>query len=103
MARESYNDLILQLGDLARERLANKSNPPRTMEAAQLSGPMRLLIEIVAERSRRTPNDFAVRILVGAVLGAGIAVMFAAMQDPQADIVVLLDEAMAQLEAGLPM
>ena len=34
MARESYNDLILQLGDLARERLANKANPPRTMEAA---------------------------------------------------------------------
>lgn len=32
MARESYNDLIMQLGDLARERLANKQNPPRTME-----------------------------------------------------------------------
>jgi hypothetical protein len=32
MARESYNDLIMQLGDLARERLANKPNPPRTME-----------------------------------------------------------------------
>ncbi len=31
MARESYNDLIMQLGDLARERLANKPSPPRTM------------------------------------------------------------------------
>jgi DNA repair exonuclease SbcCD ATPase subunit len=29
---ESYNDLIFQLGDLARDRLAGKPNCPRTME-----------------------------------------------------------------------
>jgi seryl-tRNA synthetase len=33
MARESYNDLIFQLGDLAREHLADAKNPPRAMEA----------------------------------------------------------------------
>ncbi|MEW6431951.1 MAG: hypothetical protein AB1730_10630 [Myxococcota bacterium] len=33
MARESYNDLIFQLGDLAREHLADAKNPPKTMEA----------------------------------------------------------------------
>lgn len=32
MAKESYDDLIFQLGDLARERLANRPNPPRSME-----------------------------------------------------------------------
>lgn len=32
MARESYNDLIFQLGDLARDHLAEAKNPPRTME-----------------------------------------------------------------------
>ncbi len=32
MARESYKDLIMQLGDLARERLASKANPPQAME-----------------------------------------------------------------------
>ena len=32
MARETYNDLIFQLGDLARERLGNKPNLPRSME-----------------------------------------------------------------------
>ncbi len=32
MAKESYNDLIFQLGDLARDRLAGKPNCPRTME-----------------------------------------------------------------------
>ena len=29
---ESYNDLIFQLGDLARDRLAGKPNCPRTMD-----------------------------------------------------------------------
>lgn len=33
MARESYNDLIFQLGDLAREHLADAKNPPKAMEA----------------------------------------------------------------------
>ena len=33
MAKESYNDLIFQLGDLAREHLADTKNPPRTMAA----------------------------------------------------------------------
>lgn len=33
MAAESYNDLIFQLGDLAREHLAEAKNPPRAMEA----------------------------------------------------------------------
>ncbi|GMU61414.1 MAG: hypothetical protein AMXMBFR34_31770 [Myxococcaceae bacterium] len=32
MARESYNDLVYELGDLAREHLAEAKNPPRTME-----------------------------------------------------------------------
>lgn len=32
MARESYNDLIFQLGDLARERLANKPTAPQSMQ-----------------------------------------------------------------------
>jgi hypothetical protein len=34
MARDTYDELILQLGDLARERLANKPNPPQAMEQA---------------------------------------------------------------------
>lgn len=32
MAKESYNDLIFQLGDLARDRLPGKPNCPRTMD-----------------------------------------------------------------------
>src|SRR3954470_13731024 len=32
MAKESYNDLIFQLGDLARDRLPGKPNCPRSMD-----------------------------------------------------------------------
>jgi chromosome segregation ATPase len=32
MAKESYNDLIFQLGDLSRDRLPGKPNCPRTMD-----------------------------------------------------------------------
>ena len=32
MAKESYDELIFQLGDLAREHLAESNNPPRAME-----------------------------------------------------------------------
>src|SRR6478672_2064403 len=32
MAAETYNDLVFKLGDLARERLPNKPNCPRSME-----------------------------------------------------------------------
>lgn len=32
MAQDAYNDLIFKLGDLARERLPNKPNCPRSME-----------------------------------------------------------------------
>lgn len=32
MAKDSYNDLIFELGDLARERLAEKPNAPRSMD-----------------------------------------------------------------------
>ena len=32
MGREKYEELIFSLGDLARERLANRPNPPRSME-----------------------------------------------------------------------
>lgn len=33
MAKESYQELIFQLGDLAREHLAESQHPPKTMEA----------------------------------------------------------------------
>jgi len=71
------------------------------MGIGQLREPMRLLAEAVAERAGRMPDDFAVRALVGAVVGVGMAVMFAVADDPQADFVKLLDESLRLIEDGL--
>jgi hypothetical protein len=57
----------------------------------------------VADRTGRDTDDPAVRALVGAVIGVGLSAMFAAADDPSSDLVALLDEAMAHLEAGLAL
>src|SRR5215207_215452 len=69
----------------------------------QIRGPMRLLAEAMAERSGRLPDDPAVRAAAGAVMGVGLAAMFAAAEDPGSDLVSMLDEGLAQLAAGLPL
>jgi AcrR family transcriptional regulator len=77
--------------------------PLRATLLDEISGPMRLLADAVAERTARRPDDPAIRTLVGAVIGVGLAAAFAAHDDTDADIISLLDQAMAHLEAGLPL
>ena len=54
--------------------------------------------DLIAKRLGRDPGEFSVRVLAGAMVGVGMTVMAMAMEDPQADIVALMDEAMARLE-----
>jgi hypothetical protein len=44
-----------------------------------------------------------VRALAGAVLGVGLSVMFAAAEDPNADVASLMVEGLEQLEVGFAM
>lgn len=61
MAKESYNDLIFQLGDLAREHLAEAKNPPRAMENvfAQEDTVVALRDEVVAIEEEMNQEDAA--------------------------------------------
>jgi AcrR family transcriptional regulator len=77
--------------------------PLRATLIDELAGPMRVLSELVAERTGRPADDAGVRAVAGAVIGVGLSAMFAAQADPQADLVELLDEAMAKLEGGLTL
>jgi AcrR family transcriptional regulator len=61
-----------------------------------------MIAELMAKRLGRDPGDLAVRTLAGAVSGVGISVMITALDDPSADVIALMDEALAMLEAGLP-
>jgi AcrR family transcriptional regulator len=58
---------------------------------------------MVAQRTRNSPTDFKVRTLAGAVLGAFAAAILAVADDPQRDLMQLVDEGLSHLEAGLPL
>lgn len=64
---------------------------------------VRLLASIVAERTGRSPEDMAVRTLAGAIVGVAFSTTLAAADDPDADLMGLLDEGLGCLEAGLPL
>lgn len=66
----------------------------------QLAQGIELLAETLAERAGQPAADLALRTLAGAVVGATMAVMFTIPDHPNADIAPLLDQALAQLEAG---
>jgi AcrR family transcriptional regulator len=86
-----------------RERQTLALAVPQLRAAAlnQLSQTMQLIAEAVARRAGRDPEDLAVRALAGAVLGVLIAVQFHWAKHPEVDVFASIDEALAQLEAGL--
>lgn len=107
--RAAFRDVLAQLSEAEqadqRERmeLMLSVQPLRAMLVDQIRGPIRLLAEILAERVGRKPDDPGVRVVAGAVLGVGLAVMFAWAEAPDADMVVMVDDAMARLESGLKL
>jgi len=103
--REVLGQLPAEAQAELRERMDLILSVPalRTTMVDQISAPMRLFVPLLAERTGRRPDDPAVRAMVGAVLGVSMAAMFAAAEDPGSDILALIDEALAYLDAGLPL
>lgn len=64
---------------------------------------IRIIAEAIGRRVGREPNDFAVRNLASAISGVVVFATLTATQDPAADILELIDAALANLEAGLPL
>jgi AcrR family transcriptional regulator len=61
------------------------------------------LAELVASRLGRRSDDLAVHTFVGSVIGALMAAFLAGLNNPNADVVVLMDESLRLLESGLPL
>jgi AcrR family transcriptional regulator len=59
--------------------------------------------ELIARRVGRPPDDFAVRVYAGAIVGALLSAMIVGLKDPQADLIELMDASLAYLEAGMPL
>ena len=69
----------------------------------QLAEAVQLFAELVARRVGRGADDFAVRTYAGAMIGALLSALLTGMDDPQADLIELMDASLAYLEAGLPL
>ena len=88
-----------------KERITLTFTVPRLRAAMldQLSQAMQLLARAMAERAGRRPDDFTVRTVAGAVVGAAMAAGAAVTDDPDADLPALIDQAIAHLEPGLTL
>jgi DHA2 family multidrug resistance protein-like MFS transporter len=88
-----------------RDRVALILAVPRLRAAMlnQFSQLMQFLADAMAERAGLRPDDFKVRTVAGAVVGATMAVLAAMNDDPGADLAELLDRALMHLESGLAL
>ena len=64
---------------------------------------MEFLSDAMAERAGLPPDDFKVRSVAGAIVGATMAVLPAMNDDPGADLAELTDTALMHLESGLTL
>jgi AcrR family transcriptional regulator len=81
--------LVLSVPDLRAKMLDQFLQTTRVLGAA------------IAERAHRRPDDFAVRTVAGAVIGALMAGLDTVADNLDADLGALVDQAMAHLESGL--
>lgn len=62
-----------------------------------------LLADVLAQRSGRPRDDLVVRTVAGAVIGTMLMALTTVAEDPDADLLVVLDESLGQLEIGLTL
>ncbi len=88
-----------------RRRLGLISTNPtlRGVFLSQSMGQLDQITALIALHAGRSKDDFAVRNLAGALLGVMIAAFLSAAKEPDVDLLSLEDQALAHLEAGLPL
>jgi AcrR family transcriptional regulator len=107
--RRAIGQVFAQLPEESLEQQRERMELARTvpeLRAAMLeefARNVQMIAELVAERAGRRPDELAVRTLAGALVGAVMAAMLSWVEDSGKEFPELLDSAMAQLEAGLPL
>jgi AcrR family transcriptional regulator len=103
--REAFStfppDAMAETADLLTLVLGTPALRARMLD--EMGRSARLLAELAAERSGRAPDDIGAVTFGWACVGAVIGATTIAIERPGADLVELIDEALAQLEAGLPI
>ena len=100
-----FREITPEQDRLIRERIALMSSTPslRAAMLAQFADLVDQIATLVAGRSGRSADDFAVRNLAGALLGVMMSAFLTVSGDPEQDMMEAADRALAHLEAGLPL
>lgn len=88
-----------------RERMELALSVPELRAAllVHVTDSLRMIADLLAARTGRDRGDFHVLAFAGAVIGAVLSVQAYGADHPDADFEALVDEALAYLEAGLPL
>jgi AcrR family transcriptional regulator len=90
---------------IMRERMQLMAATPELRGAmlSQFASIVDQIAHLLAPRVGRKRDDFAVHNIAGAVLGVLLSATLALADNPKADMYRVVDEALAHLEAGLPL
>ena len=103
--RAVFSRMTPEQDNMMRQRMQLLATTPE-LRGAMLSQ-FALLVDqiahLLAPRVGRRQDDFAVHNIAGAVLGAMLSAMLAIIDNPKADPLKVVDDALAHLEAGLPL
>jgi AcrR family transcriptional regulator len=103
--RAVFGHLTPEQDKMMRERMQLMASTPELRGAmlSQFADIVDQIAHLLAPRVGRKRDDFAVHNLAGAVLGVLLAAMLAIIDNPKADMLKVVDQALAHLEAGLPL
>jgi len=107
--RRAIRDVFSQLpaSDTAdqweRSRLIISVPELRMRTLDQFADLIAIVADMVARRMGRSADDVHVRTFAGALVGALLSTFLTGANDPQADVLALMDESLAYLEAGMPL
>ena len=103
--RDVFGRLTPEQDRMMRDRMQLMAATPELRGAmlSQFASIVDQLAHLLAPRMGRERDDFVVHNLSGAVLGVLLAAMLAIADNPKADMFRIVDDALAHLEAGLPL
>ena len=103
--RAVFGKLTPEQEAVMRQRMQLLATTPELRGAmlSQFAGLVDQIAHLLAPRVGRRQDDFAVHNIAGAVLGVLLAAMLAIVDNPKVDLLKVVDDALAHLEAGLPL
>src|SRR6266568_1437048 len=101
----AFKSLSPEQDTVMRQRIKLMSSTPELRSAmlGQFADLVDQIAQLIATRVDRPASDFALRNLAGALLGVMMSALLHTADDPKADLIETVDQAIAHLEAGLPL